>query len=130
MNTLNEPENPLILPTKTSKSIGGEEENRNNNNAAPKVNKIEIDDNDKIDIRTIDVLNVDIPKIDEMESRKGNAPVQTCLEMAQEGIMTPLPGVNCIHTLRKNVIAKTTTEKTTTTTGISIKSIMLMVPKS
>ena len=45
---------------------------------------------------------------DDMD-QKGNAPVQTCLEMAHEGKMTPLPGVNCIHTVKK---VSTTTSTT------------------
>jgi hypothetical protein len=50
--------------------------------------------------------------------QKANEPVQTCLEMALEGLMTPLPGVNCIHTLRKPA---TTTEKSTTKNVLDVR---------
>ena len=69
------------------------------------VNRIETEDrNDLTDIRKIDDEKV-----------KGNAPVQTCLEMALEGVMTPLPGVNCIHSLTSSTSTTSTTPKTSTT---------------
>jgi hypothetical protein len=110
-----EPSNPLRLPAKSAKSIDSQEESRNNRVVAPIVNKIETD---QIDIRTI--------AEEEDEAEKGNAPIQTCLEMALEGLMTPLPGVNCIHNLKKVSTTRTataTTEKTTSTVNDNLLDV-------
>ena len=107
----------MRLPAKSAKSIDSREESRNNRVVAPVNNKFETD---QIDIRTI--------AEEEDEVEKGNAPIQTCLEMALEGLMTPLPGVNCIHNLKKvstttTATATATTEKTTSTVNDNLLDV-------
>lgn len=55
---------------------------------------------------------------EDMMHPKANEPIQTCLDMAREGKMPPLPGVNCIHTaIKDKTIPKTPTTFTITETS-------------
>lgn len=90
-----EPANPLRLPAKAAKSLDSAEEVRSNRIIPSQSNSVDLV-----------AQSVDM-------DQKGNAPIQTCFEMAVEGKMTPLPGVNCIHTVHKDRVVQAPTIKAT-----------------